>query len=387
MKDINEIKTKFIGKTYFFLTVEDIIEVDSSIKLKCLCKCGNSHIISIKKFGVTKSCGCYQKSDEYKQYKKQWNLDHKQELLNKGKRYSQWCKDNPDKLKSRNDNLRLSWDNNKRKCFSDKRKEYYNSHKEEREAISKRVADWWSSLTNDDIRNMASSHKKSKLETRISDINSDFISDLHIDDFNKLMSGELVVGDLVRTKCPICLLYSEHRFNNVYHVNSKEYTPRMCQSCYKKYSTSKYESEIEDFISTFYNESPIRNSRDIIPPLELDLYYPSKRIAIEFNGDYWHNSSKKSPDYHYNKYIACKNLVITLVSIFESYWNSDKHLICNYIRDLFNGIENRLSFNDDLTLMNNNYPSKNYITEDINISDSYKYKNYLIYTCGYSHIL
>ena len=132
----------------------------------------------------------------------------------------------------------------------------------------------------------------------------------------------------------------------------------------------------------------IRNSRSIIKPYELDLYYPEKRIAIEFNGDYWHSEKFKDKDYHYNKFSLCRDNNILLVSIFESDWNIRKEEIISYLRDLFDNKENSLSFNDDHTLMNNNYPAANSMTiESSHIENSYYYRDSLVYTCGYSKIL
>lgn len=87
----------------------------------------------------------------------------------------------------------------------------------------------------------------------------------------------------------------------------------------------------------------VRNSRSIIWPYELDIYYPEKRIAIEFNGDYWHSEKFKDKDYHYNKFSICRENNILLVSIFETDWNNRKEEIISYLRDLFDNKENSLS--------------------------------------------
>jgi very-short-patch-repair endonuclease len=65
------------------------------------------------------------------------------------------------------------------------------------------------------------------------------------------------------------------------------------------------------------NDQIIENSRKIIQPYELDIYIPKKKIAIEFNGLYWHSSERKEKDYHYQKYKKCKEKGIKLIQIFE----------------------------------------------------------------------
>ena len=383
MKNILDLENKFVGKSYFYLTVIEVVEIDNTLKLKCQCKCGNIHYISYKKFGVTKSCGCYQKSDEYKSIRKEWARLHRDDLLDKGKRYSQWCKDNPDKFNKRNENIKKSWTDDKRKRFSESRKDYYSNNQDKKESIKFRVTQWWSNTCSDRRNQIALQHKKTKFQTRISHINEDFISNLHPSYIEKLNSGEIKVDSTVETKCPRCGNYDRHSFNNVYHLKSETYMPRLCYSCYKSLSTSKYEDEIADYISTFYSGGLIRNSRNIISPLELDLYYPEKKIAVEFNGDYWHNESRVTSDYHYNKFKKCFDSGIILVSIFEHEWLSNKDSIKDYLIDLFNGIDNKLSFvsND---IMNNNYPLMKSIIITDTIDDVYSTNNYTIHHCGFS---
>ena len=81
------------------------------------------------------------------------------------------------------------------------------------------------------------------------------------------------------------------------------------------------------------------------------------------------------------------NLVFFKLDI-ESDWNNRKEEIISYLRDLFDNKENSLSFNDDHTLMNNNYPAANNLTiESSHIESNYYYRDSLVYTCGYSKIL
>ena len=381
--NISNLEKKFVGKSYFYLTVLEVIEIDSVFKLKCQCKCGSIHFISQRKFGVTKSCGCYQKSDEYKSLRKEWSKLHRDDLLDKGKRYSQWCKDNPDKLNKRNENIKKSWTIDKRRQFSGSRKNYYRNNENKKDSIKHRVEQWWSNADSDKRNQIVLHHKKAKLQTRISHINDEFISNLHPSYIEKLNCGEIKIDSIIETKCPKCGKYDSHSFNNVYHLKSETYTPRMCSSCYKSFSTSKYEDEIADYISTFYSGKLVRNDRSVLSGKELDLYYPEKKIAIEFNGDYWHNESRVDSDYHYNKFKKCFDNGITLVSIFEHEWLSNKDLIKEYLVDLFNGVENKLSFISN-NIMNNNYPLHKRIIITDTIEDTYRLNNYTIHRCGFS---
>ena len=65
-----------------------------------------------------------------------------------------------------------------------------------------------------------------------------------------------------------------------------------------------------------YNIKYLQNVRDIING-ELDIYIPSKQLAIECNGCYWHSDINKTNNYHINKYKNCFEKNIQLLSIWE----------------------------------------------------------------------
>jgi very-short-patch-repair endonuclease/endogenous inhibitor of DNA gyrase (YacG/DUF329 family) len=79
-------------------------------------------------------------------------------------------------------------------------------------------------------------------------------------------------------------------------------------------SGSKYEKEIANYIDT----NIITSSKKIIPPYELDIYIPDYKLAIEFDGLYWH--SNKDKNYHLNKTQMCLEKGIQLLHIFENEW-------------------------------------------------------------------
>ena len=218
----------------------------------------------------------------------------------------------------------------------------------------------------------------------------DIIEPSYID---RLKSGGIKAGDLIETKCPCCGKYAPHAINHVFVISKANFKSAsgasLCKECHIKLTsslTSKYEDEIANIVSTFYNGACVRNDRSVLNGKELDLYYPDKKIAIEFNGAYWHSTELKPDDYHYNKYIACKQRGISLVSIFENTWLSRKNEIIDYLRDLFYGIDNALSFTKE-GYMDNNFPSPNAKTDNSHIDDVIYYEHLTIQTCGYSIIL
>jgi hypothetical protein len=67
----------------------------------------------------------------------------------------------------------------------------------------------------------------------------------------------------------------------------------ICIHCHNE-KQSKYEKEIVEFIKSIYSGEIQENTRRIIPPKELDIYLPELKLAIEYNGTYWHGFHKHS---------------------------------------------------------------------------------------------
>lgn len=90
-----------------------------------------------------------------------------------------------------------------------------------------------------------------------------------------------------------------------------------CPSC--GVVTSKGEQEIFNLVSSFHPDAQNR-ARGVIPPYELDIYIPSIRMAIEFNGVYWHSTDRKSKGYHQMKRNLCEGEGVRLLSVNEWDW-------------------------------------------------------------------
>lgn len=101
-----------------------------------------------------------------------------------------------------------------------------------------------------------------------------------------------------------------------------------CNPIYTGYS--KYEKDLFEYIQSLnLNCDVIENDRSVLNRKELDIYIPSKKIAIEFNGLYWHSElgGKKSKKYHLEKTEKCKNKGIQLIQIFEDEWLYKKNIL------------------------------------------------------------
>lgn len=91
---------------------------------------------------------------------------------------------------------------------------------------------------------------------------------------------------------------------------------------------SRYERELASLFSNIRT-----NVRDILDGYELDIYIPEKKLAIEFNGTYWHSEQQKDKHYHQQKTIACAKKGIQLIHIFEHEWKDTQmhRKLVNYL--------------------------------------------------------
>ncbi len=69
-----------------------------------------------------------------------------------------------------------------------------------------------------------------------------------------------------------------------------------------------------------------RNVRKTLGGLELDIFIEDKKLAIEYNGLYWHSHVNKTQGYHNNKTTIAEQSGVRLMHVFEDEWR-DKRLV------------------------------------------------------------
>lgn len=97
--------------------------------------------------------------------------------------------------------------------------------------------------------------------------------------------------------------------------------------CGKSYS----EKELVDFVKSIYSDEIMENTKRIIPPKELDIYIPKMKLAIEYNGLYWHDENHIDKNYHLMKTNMCNEKGIDLIHIFENDWLYKKEIVKSMI--------------------------------------------------------
>jgi len=105
---------------------------------------------------------------------------------------------------------------------------------------------------------------------------------------------------------------------------------------------SKAEDEIKKFITEISNLKVEERLKTIIPPYELDIYIPEKKLAIEYNGLKWHSYEyNENKDYHLNKTELCEKQGIRLIHIFEDEWQEHCEIVKTKLKHI-------LGFDNDL---------------------------------------
>jgi hypothetical protein len=151
-----------------------------------------------------------------------------------------------------------------------------------------------------------------------------------------------------------------------------------CPKCGQKYNYSQI--ELTEYIKSL-GFDVTENDKNVISPLELDLYIPSKNIAIEFDGIYWHSELYKPDDYHINKTNQCEAKGIRLIHIFEDEWKHKKDIVKSRLKNILGVTDNkiyarnceiRLMTNDERNIFLENNHLQGSVKSSINICLTYK---------------
>lgn len=134
---------------------------------------------------------------------------------------------------------------------------------------------------------------------------------------------------------------------SAYQVGKALHTYGLDEYVGKTIGTSIGENSLIDFIKSLVGEENIIiRDRQTICPFELDILIPSKKIAFEYNGNFWHSDAMLTyrkgnttesdiKRYHLNKTKLCKEKGIRLIHIFEYEWEDKekKRRLENFLTD------------------------------------------------------
>lgn len=115
-----------------------------------------------------------------------------------------------------------------------------------------------------------------------------------------------------------------------------------CPRC--AHRESKAQSEIETFVRSLLppNTVVLADDREVLDGQELDIYIPSKKLAIEYNGMIWHSEyTNKGRSYHLSKFNKCKEKGIRLIQILEADYLLRKNIVLDKISNILGGSKSK----------------------------------------------
>lgn len=182
--------------------------------------------------------------------------------------------------------------------------------------------------------------KKKRKNTWNKMSNEDFINRIKLivgDEYTPL-SKYIDAAEYVRMRHNIC--------GYTWEVKARSFmcpsTSTRCPFCAQH--TSNKEKDLLRFVESIYRGNIIHQDKKQIAPYELDIYIPEKRVAIEFNGTYWHNDENKPINYHFEKSQKCEKKGIRLIHIWEYEWENERQrpILKNIIKSALGVNENRI---------------------------------------------
>lgn len=125
------------------------------------------------------------------------------------------------------------------------------------------------------------------------------------------------------------MLICKNNSNHFYEISCGNIIPwDSCPHCPRN-NDSTPENEIVEYVRSIIDCSVIqRDTKFLGGRKELDIYIPDRKIAVEFNGLYWHTESAgKDRSYHYSKWRKCRDRGIQLITVWEDEWRDKRPII------------------------------------------------------------
>ena len=153
----------------------------------------------------------------------------------------------------------------------------------------------------------------------------------------EIISTKKLCQKFNRDKTTMHLVYKELNLSVIeikkYYFINKNDVPKLIDyfNTTENHIHSYKEKELVDFIKSL-NVDYIENDRNIISPKELDIYIPSRKLAIEFDGLYYHSELFVNENYHYDKTNSCNKKGIDLIHVFEDDWKYKRPIVESMIK-------------------------------------------------------
>lgn len=131
----------------------------------------------------------------------------------------------------------------------------------------------------------------------------------------------------------------------------------------KYYSTYSFpKNQAQRTVSTHINSfgcEVLFNDRKTLNGIELDIYVPENKFAIEFNGSFWHSeaflSREDAKTKHRRKTNECLKNGIRLFHLFEKTWDDRKEQVLSFLRSALGKNSTLLNARDCIISEDNGY--------------------------------
>lgn len=138
-------------------------------------------------------------------------------------------------------------------------------------------------------------------------------NDVHGDFYDYSLVEYKGYSEKVDIICPKHGVFSQSMADHLYGKG--------CPKCV--HHISSQEMECFEFVKAICGDAE-QSNRNMLDGLELDIYVPSHKVAIEINGIWWHCDQRRGIKYHHNKWLACKEKGIRLIQITDWEWENKK---------------------------------------------------------------
>lgn len=122
--------------------------------------------------------------------------------------------------------------------------------------------------------------------------------------------------ELVTTNSKVTVRCPDHGdFKQIAHNHARGHGCRLCK-------VSAGEDNFLRWLKSVVPKGTVveGGNRSILSGKEIDIWLPSHKVAIEYNGTYYHSSSKVGKNYHADKQRRCSEIGVKLLTIFEFEW-------------------------------------------------------------------
>ena len=118
-----------------------------------------------------------------------------------------------------------------------------------------------------------------------------------------------------------------------------------CLKCIPNIAGFSYaEKEIGNYIGSLISGEILYRDRSVLKNRELDIYIPSEKLAIEYDGLFWHSETAggKTKEYHLDKLDRCNLQNIRLITIFEDEWINKKDIVKDRLKTILKKNDNKI---------------------------------------------